>query len=57
MCLQEEALEGVNYIRQSAHQVPSAAGTLPLLQYTCVSVSLLMGTGLLGNRTWLQEHH
>ena len=55
--MQEEALEGVNYIRQSAHQVPSAAGMLPLLQYTCVSVSLLMVTGLPGNRTWLQEHH
>ncbi len=55
--MQEEALEGVNYIRQSAHQVPSAADIFPLLHYTCVSVSLLMVTGLLGNRTWLQKHH
>jgi len=39
--LQEEALEGINYIRQSAHQVPSAAGILhccgiPVSQCHCL---------------------
>ena len=52
--VQEEALEGVNYIRQSAHQVfwrSSVASS-----QTSPSETRNLLTGIPGNRAWNKKH-